>query len=95
MPNLREDKDDFFDEDFSPAHEAEDEPLVAREDELTPAGWFCAACGQPNETLVDLSAGFEQEYVEDCGVCCRPNLIALRIEEDTLIISLRNELEYD
>lgn len=85
----------FFDEDFFPTHEGEDEPLVAREGELTPARWLCAACGRPNETLIDLGAGFEQEYVEDCSTCCRPNLIALCIEEDTLIITLKNELEYD
>ncbi|MEK7728053.1 MAG: CPXCG motif-containing cysteine-rich protein [candidate division KSB1 bacterium] len=95
MPDFRPEDDAFSDEDFSAAHAGEDEPIIARQDELTPARWFCAACGQPNETLIDLSAGFEQEYVEDCAVCCRPNLITLLIDEETFIVSLRNELEYE
>lgn len=90
MPELSDENetDDFFDE------EREEQPRVARHDELTPVDWYCAACGRPNDTLVDLSAGFEQEYVEDCAVCCRPNLISLLIDQHSLIISLHNELEY-
>ena len=30
---------------------------------------------------VDLSAGESQEYVEDCPVCCRPNVIHVEIDE--------------
>lgn len=30
---------------------------------------------------IDLSAGAEQEYVEDCPVCCRPNVIRVEIDE--------------
>lgn len=30
---------------------------------------------------LDLSAGLEQEYVEDCPVCCRPNVIHVEIDE--------------
>ena len=30
---------------------------------------------------MDLSAGESQEYVEDCPVCCRPNIIHVEIEE--------------
>jgi hypothetical protein len=86
----RENLDDFDESPF-----AQDRPVKAAPGELTPAAWHCAACGQPNETFIDLSAGFRQEYVEDCAVCCRPNLIKLFIDEDSLIVSLRNELEYD
>lgn len=91
MPEFSDENEteDLFDD------EHEDRPRVARHDELTPAVWYCAACGRPNETLVDLGAGFEQEYVEDCTVCCRPNLISLLIDQDTLIIALHNELEYE
>jgi hypothetical protein len=39
------------------------------------AGYQCAGCGQWNDTLVDESAGSSQEYVEDCQVCCRPNML--------------------
>src|ERR1051325_5889517 len=30
----------------------------------------------------DLSAGSSQEYVEDCPVCCRPNVIHIEVDED-------------
>jgi DNA-directed RNA polymerase subunit RPC12/RpoP len=44
------------------------------------ASYRCAACGETIVVPVDLSAGRDQEYVEDCPVCCRPNV--LRIEVD-------------
>ena len=44
------------------------------------SGFQCAGCGEWNETRVDSSAGTRQSYVEDCQVCCKPNL--LRIEWD-------------
>jgi hypothetical protein len=31
---------------------------------------------------VDLTAGEEQEYVEDCPVCCRPHLLRVSVDED-------------
>jgi hypothetical protein len=42
----------------------------------------CAFCGEPNETVVDPSGGRRQTFTEDCAVCCRPNLIALVIDDD-------------
>ncbi|MGB8579687.1 MAG: CPXCG motif-containing cysteine-rich protein [Candidatus Sulfotelmatobacter sp.] len=44
------------------------------------AGFQCAGCGQWNITAVDESAGHRQNYVEDCQVCCKPNV--LRAEYD-------------
>lgn len=44
------------------------------------ASFQCAACGEWNATSVDESAGRHQSYVEDCQVCCKPNV--LRIEYD-------------
>ena len=44
------------------------------------SGFQCAACGEWNTTSVDESAGRRQSYVEDCQVCCKPNV--LRIEYD-------------
>jgi hypothetical protein len=73
----------------------EERPLIAKPGELTPGPWRCAACGQANETLIDLSAGYDQEYVEDCAICCRPNLITLHIDPTSFIVSLQNELEYE
>ena len=44
------------------------------------ARFQCAGCGECNHTTVDESAGRRQSYIEDCQVCCKPNL--LRIEYD-------------
>jgi hypothetical protein len=49
------------------------------------AGFQCAGCGEWNETSVDESAGANQSYIEDCQVCCKPNL--LRVTYDPLIES--------
>ena len=39
------------------------------------------ACGEEIVVPLDLSAGERQEYVEDCPVCCRPNIIHVEIGE--------------
>jgi hypothetical protein len=44
-------------------------------------GFQCAGCGEWNQTTVDESAGRTQSYVEDCQVCCKPNV--LRVQYDT------------
>lgn len=43
------------------------------------SSYLCDACGQEIVIPVDLSAGESQEYVEDCPVCCRPNVIHIEI----------------
>lgn len=40
----------------------------------------CSYCGEWNSTEVDESAGRLQRYVEDCQVCCQPNLLVVRLE---------------
>ena len=35
---------------------------------------------QTNEIVVDTSAGLHQEYVEDCQVCCRPQMLVVDID---------------
>ena len=57
------------------------------------AEYICAYCGEPNLTFVDFSAGGQQSYVEDCQVCCRPNILYVRIDEDTLDIEIDTEYE--
>lgn len=42
--------------------------------------YSCPVCGSLNETLADPSAGADQTFVEDCAVCCRPNVVRLRID---------------
>ena len=52
----------------------------------------CDACGETMEIPVDASAGRRQEFVEDCPVCCRPNVIVLTIEADGFV-RVSNHLE--
>ncbi len=33
---------------------------------------WCPYCGEPTEVAIDPGGGSQQEYVEDCAVCCRP-----------------------
>jgi len=33
---------------------------------------MCPYCGEPNEIGIDAGGGANQDYVEDCQVCCRP-----------------------
>lgn len=44
--------------------------------------YVCPSCGEEIVIPLDISAGAEQEYVEDCPVCCRPNLIHVEFFED-------------
>jgi hypothetical protein len=46
------------------------------------ATYVCGSCGEEIVISLDLSAGADQEYVEDCPVCCRPNVIHVRVEDD-------------
>ncbi|MGE4407365.1 CPXCG motif-containing cysteine-rich protein [Pseudomonas sp.] len=39
----------------------------------------CPYCGEPAEALLDLSGG-DQQYIEDCPVCCRPIVFDLRTD---------------
>lgn len=57
------------------------------------ADYTCAYCGETNMTFIDLSAGSQQSYVEDCQVCCQPNVLYVQIDEDTLDIEINSEPE--
>lgn len=57
------------------------------------ADYVCAYCGETNLTFVDISAGSMQSYVEDCQVCCQPNVLYLQIDPDTLEIDINSEPE--
>ncbi len=41
------------------------------------AAYQCPSCFEWIETTVDESGGSRQQYVEDCQVCCRPNLLTV------------------
>jgi hypothetical protein len=40
----------------------------------------CPYCGEVNEITLDPGSGSEQEYVEDCQVCCRPWRVVVRYD---------------
>ena len=44
--------------------------------------YICDACGEEIIVPLDLSQGSSQEYVEDCPVCCRANVIHVEIDGD-------------
>lgn len=44
----------------------------------------CPACGAPISVVLDLSVD-EQEYVEDCEICCRPLEIAYTVEHGEVV----------
>lgn len=44
--------------------------------------YICGSCGEAIVVPIDPSAGQEQEYVEDCPVCCRANVIHVRLSDD-------------
>jgi hypothetical protein len=44
------------------------------------SGFQCAGCGEWNETSVDELSGKRQSYVEDCHVCCRPNVLHIAFD---------------
>ncbi|MEE2640495.1 MAG: CPXCG motif-containing cysteine-rich protein [Planctomycetota bacterium] len=46
------------------------------------SGYTCENCGESIVIPVDYSQGSSQEFVEDCPVCCCPNLIRIEIDEN-------------
>jgi hypothetical protein len=48
---------------------------------LTEQALHCPYCGEPISVVVDHSLG-DQEYVEDCQVCCRPLVLNISVDAD-------------
>lgn len=46
------------------------------------ASYICDACGEEIVVPIDVSAGESQEYVEDCPICCRPNIVHVEIDAE-------------
>lgn len=49
---------------------------------LEPLTYICPHCAQAVETAADPSQGSQQEYVEDCQVCCSPLRLRVVLGED-------------
>jgi hypothetical protein len=44
--------------------------------------YVCPSCGEQIVIPVDRSCGKDQRYVEDCPVCCNPNVIQVEYFEE-------------
>ena len=44
--------------------------------------YTCPTCGESIVVPLDPTGGAEQEYVEDCPICCNPNLIHVEFFTD-------------
>ena len=44
--------------------------------------YVCDGCGEEIVIPLDPNEGRSQEYVEDCPVCCRPNVIHVEWNDD-------------
>ena len=42
--------------------------------------YICDSCGEEIVVPIDPSAGSRQSYVEDCPVCCNPNVIHVELD---------------
>lgn len=63
--------------------EAEHEPDQRHNSEAAANGsYVCDACGETIVIPLDLSEGQEQEYVEDCPVCCHANVIHVKLSDE-------------
>lgn len=50
----------------------------------------CPYCGERIEIIVDLSVE-QQEYVEDCFVCCRPIVMSVATTDKGAAVTVRSE----
>ena len=69
---------DFDDED-SDRQDSDEDELRELDQE---AGYICNSCGEEIVVPLDYSQGLNQEYVEDCPVCCNPNVIFVEFSHD-------------
>jgi transcription elongation factor Elf1 len=52
----------------------------------------CPYCGELIEVAVDVSGG-DQDYIEDCSVCCRPIELAVRQSASGVHVEARRDDE--
>ncbi len=45
------------------------------------ASVMCPHCGETVDIVLDPASGTEQNYVEDCEVCCRPWQVTVRYQD--------------
>ena len=51
----------------------------------------CPYCGETYEAIIDTTVD-DQEYVEDCEICCRPIVFTVRVDLSAgLMVQTRRE----
>lgn len=61
-------------------------------DALSTQKCHCPYCGERIELVIDLSIS-DQEYIEDCFVCCRPITVTVTVDDNEAYCYLRTENE--
>ncbi|HID82228.1 MAG TPA: CPXCG motif-containing cysteine-rich protein [Chromatiales bacterium] len=51
---------------------------------------ICPWCGEDISVEIDLTAG-DQEYTEDCQVCCAPIVLSVSLDEDNVQCTAHRE----
>ena len=44
--------------------------------------YICDSCGEEIFIPLDLTQGSTQEYIEDCPICCRANIIHVELDDE-------------
>ncbi len=57
---------------------------VSASDAAAVGEYTCPSCGETIVIPLDLAEGEEQRYVEDCPVCCSPNVIYVALDAEGL-----------
>lgn len=52
-----------------------------RRDPTAEASYVCDVCGEEIVIPIDPAAGESQEFIEDCPVCCHPQVIHVELDE--------------
>ena len=52
----------------------------------------CPYCWEPIDLLIDASAG-NQQYTEDCPVCCQPLVVQVNLQGDEPVVNVSREMQ--
>ncbi len=82
------------DSDLNDEHEdLDDEFPLGDGDAATEATVICPYCSAPVEISLDPGSGSNQEYVEDCEVCCQPWSVEVRYDSNGVAAVSVNALD--
>ncbi len=59
------------------------------------AEYMCQWCGRNVSISIDPAGGRTQELIEDCEMCCRPNILHVTVELDDRGVSIDSQREND